>query len=52
VWQNKAIVLTVDAMDATKLSFQHIDMAFGGETQRSAYLQLRGDVRVEESLGG
>jgi hypothetical protein len=45
-------VLTVDAIDATELSFQHIDILLGKETQRGAHPQLCGDVRVDESLGG
>jgi hypothetical protein len=44
-------VLTVEEMDATKLSLQHIDILFRKETQRGAHPQLRGDVRVDESLG-
>jgi hypothetical protein len=45
-------VLAVDAMDATELTFEHIDIFCGGMTQRGAYLQLRCDVRVDESLSG
>jgi hypothetical protein len=45
-------VLTVDALDATELSFQHIDISFGGDTPRCAYMQLCGDERVDECLGG
>jgi hypothetical protein len=44
-------VLTVEAMEATELSLQHIDILLGKETQRGAHPQLRGDVRVDESLG-
>jgi hypothetical protein len=44
-------VLTVEAMEATELSLQHIDILLGKEAQRGAHPQLRGDVRVDESLG-
>jgi hypothetical protein len=44
-------MLTVEAMGATELSLQHIDIFFGNETQLGAHPQLRGDVRVDESLG-
>jgi hypothetical protein len=45
-------VLTVDALDATELSFRHIDISFGGDTPRGAYMQLCSDERVDECLGG
>jgi hypothetical protein len=48
---NVVIVLTVDAVEAIELSFLQIDISFGGEIQRGVYMQLRGDERVDESLG-
>jgi hypothetical protein len=43
-------LLTVDAMVATELSLPQRDISLGGGTHRGAYLQLRGDVCVDESV--